>query len=204
MATLRIPASTYRFQFHRRFRFEHATVLVPYLEALGITDLYASPIFALDIQATFRDRMDDLMVISPDVGGVGRARELAQRIASPLAVVDKRREKEGEVADMTVIGDVTAVFFGGVMTVGFLGVPYELYKSNTLDQLAVADFYTGLIKGLVFGVILSAIACHNGLRVQGGAAGVGRATTDTVVQTVVSVIIADLVFTGIFYAVGLT
>jgi (1->4)-alpha-D-glucan 1-alpha-D-glucosylmutase len=45
MATLRIPASTYRFQFHRRFRFEHATVLVPYLEALGITDLYASPIF---------------------------------------------------------------------------------------------------------------------------------------------------------------
>ena len=45
MAALRIPASTYRLQFHRRFRFEHAAVLVPYLEALGITDLYASPIF---------------------------------------------------------------------------------------------------------------------------------------------------------------
>ncbi len=45
MAELRIPASTYRFQFHRRFRFEHAAALVPYLEALGVTDLYASPIF---------------------------------------------------------------------------------------------------------------------------------------------------------------
>jgi len=42
---LRIPAATYRFQFHRRFRFEHAAALVPYLEALGVTDLYASPIF---------------------------------------------------------------------------------------------------------------------------------------------------------------
>ncbi|HLO10587.1 MAG TPA: alpha-amylase family glycosyl hydrolase, partial [Desulfobacteria bacterium] len=45
MTALRIPAATYRLQFHRRFRFEHATALVPYLDALGITDLYASPVF---------------------------------------------------------------------------------------------------------------------------------------------------------------
>ncbi len=50
--------------------------------------------------------MDDLMVVSPDVGGVARARELAKRINAPLAIVDKRREKAGEVAEMTVIGDV--------------------------------------------------------------------------------------------------
>ena len=47
------------------------------------------------------------MVISPDVGGVSRARELAKRIGAPMAIVDKRREKAGEVAEMTVIGDVT-------------------------------------------------------------------------------------------------
>ena len=47
------------------------------------------------------------MVISPDVGGVARARELAKRINAPLAIVDKRREKPGEVAEMTVIGDVS-------------------------------------------------------------------------------------------------
>ena len=89
------------------------------------------------------------------------------------------------------------------MTVAILGVPYEVYESNTLQQLQVWDFLTGLIKALVFGLILSSIACHNGLKVTGGAAGVGRATTDTVVQTVLTVIIADLAFTGIFYALGL-
>jgi len=74
---------------------------------IPVDNLYASPVFALDIRATFRDRMDKLMVVSPDVGGVARARELAKRINAPLAIVDKRREKPGEVAEMTVIGDVT-------------------------------------------------------------------------------------------------
>ena len=46
------------------------------------------------------------MVVSPDVGGVARARELAKRINAPLSIVDKRREKPGEIAEMTVIGDV--------------------------------------------------------------------------------------------------
>jgi hypothetical protein len=64
------------------------------------------PIFALDIEHHFKGRMGDLMVVSPDVGGVGRARELATRINAPLAIVDKRREKAGEVAEMTVIGSV--------------------------------------------------------------------------------------------------
>ena len=46
------------------------------------------------------------MVVSPDVGGVARARDLAKRINAPLSIVDKRREKAGEVAEMTVIGTV--------------------------------------------------------------------------------------------------
>ncbi len=74
---------------------------------IPVDNLYASPVFALDIKNEFKDRMDELMVISPDVGGVARARELAKRINSPLAIVDKRREKAGEVSEMTVIGDVT-------------------------------------------------------------------------------------------------
>jgi len=74
---------------------------------IPVDNLYASPIFALDIQNSFRDSMSELMVVSPDVGGVARARELAKRINAPLSIVDKRREKPGEVAEMTVIGDVT-------------------------------------------------------------------------------------------------
>jgi len=74
---------------------------------MPVDNLYASPVFALDILNHFDGDMSDVMVISPDVGGVARARELATRIGAPLAIVDKRREKAGEVAGMTVIGDVT-------------------------------------------------------------------------------------------------
>ena len=72
---------------------------------IPVDNLYASPIFALDIMHNFKGNKD-LMIVSPDVGGVARARELAQRIKAPLSIVDKRREKAGEVAEMTVIGDV--------------------------------------------------------------------------------------------------
>jgi ribose-phosphate pyrophosphokinase len=73
---------------------------------IPVDNLYSSPVFALDIEHHFKGRMDDLMVVSPDVGGVARARELAKRINAPLAIVDKRREKAGEVAEMTIIGEV--------------------------------------------------------------------------------------------------
>jgi len=103
---------------------------------------------------------------------------------------------------LTVIADVTAILAGGFVSVTFLGVPYELYKSNTLTSIDVQDFLTGLIKAGVFGLIMSALACYHGLNVTGGAAGVGRATTATVVQAVVAVIIADLLFTTVFYNIG--
>ncbi|MEL6204889.1 MAG: ribose-phosphate pyrophosphokinase [Pseudomonadota bacterium] len=73
---------------------------------IPVDNLYASPIFALDVKKTFESRLSEIVVVSPDVGGVARARELAQRIGATLAIVDKRREKAGEVAGMTVIGDV--------------------------------------------------------------------------------------------------
>lgn len=105
---------------------------------------------------------------------------------------------------LTVIGDLFAVVAGGFVGVVFLGIPYEVYKHNTLVQLQVSDFGTGLLKACFFGLILGLIACRNGLRVSGGAAGVGKATTDTVVQTIVTVIFLDLFFTAFFYAVGWT
>ncbi|EET48031.1 ribose-phosphate pyrophosphokinase [Thalassobium sp. R2A62] len=84
----------------------HATQIQGFFD-IPVDNLYASPIYALDAKHHFRDQMDDLMVVSPDVGGVARARDLAQRINAPLSIVDKRRGKPGEVAEMTVIGDVS-------------------------------------------------------------------------------------------------
>tara|TARA_Y100001936_G_scaffold186089_1_gene183908 strand:- start:70 stop:1092 length:1023 start_codon:yes stop_codon:yes gene_type:complete len=83
----------------------HATQIQGFFD-IPVDNLYAAPVFALDIIHQFSDRMSDLMVVSPDVGGVARARELAKRINAPLSIVDKRRERAGEVAEMTIIGDV--------------------------------------------------------------------------------------------------
>jgi len=84
----------------------HATQIQGFFD-IPVDNLYAAPVFALDIIHQFSDKLNDVMVVSPDVGGVARARELAKRINAPLSIVDKRRERAGEVAEMTIIGDVT-------------------------------------------------------------------------------------------------
>ena len=72
-------------------------------------NLYAAPVMSADIQARFRGK--NLMVVSPDVGGVVRARQLAKRLDNaPLAIVDKRRERAGESEVMNIIGDVEGRF----------------------------------------------------------------------------------------------
>ena len=72
---------------------------------IPVDNLYASPIFELDISHYF-ERQELLTVVSPDVGGVARARGLAKTINADLAIVDKRRNQPGEIASMTVIGEV--------------------------------------------------------------------------------------------------
>jgi phospholipid/cholesterol/gamma-HCH transport system permease protein len=104
---------------------------------------------------------------------------------------------------LTVLADSVAVIAAGVMAVSFIGVPLELYIENLKGALDPSDFITGLGKAVVFGTILASIACVNGLSVSGGAAGVGRATTNTVVQTVVAVVIADLFITALLFKVGI-
>ena len=72
-------------------------------------NLFAAPVMAADILARFGGR--DLMVVSPDVGGVVRARALAKRLDNAqLAIVDKRRERAGESEVMNIIGDVEGRF----------------------------------------------------------------------------------------------
>jgi ribose-phosphate pyrophosphokinase len=68
-------------------------------------NLLATPVLAQDIKEHYR-KGDDLMIVSPDVGGVVRARSLAKRLDADLAIVDKRRPKAGESEVMNIIGDV--------------------------------------------------------------------------------------------------
>lgn len=104
---------------------------------------------------------------------------------------------------LAVLSNVMAIFSAALMSKTVLGISWVTYYNNTLAQVGPRDFVTGLIKAAVFGMLIGLIACGNGLRVTGGAAGVGKATTSTVVESVVAVIFADLMFTIVFYALGL-
>jgi len=104
---------------------------------------------------------------------------------------------------LAVVSDIVAVGSGALMSKIGLGISWTTYFENTKMQVGPRDFLTGLVKAGVFGMLIGLIACNNGLKVTGGAAGVGRATTQTVVQSVVAVIFADLLFTAVFYSLGL-
>lgn len=102
-----------------------------------------------------------------------------------------------------VLSSFVAVAASMVLCVTVLEIPYATYMTNLLDQVKGVDFHTGIAKSAIFGMLIGVIACANGLQVSGGAAGVGRATTLTVVQCVVAIIVADLFFTAVFYALKL-
>jgi len=100
---------------------------------------------------------------------------------------------------LAIIADVVGVL-GGLLTAYFvLDIPPQKYLHFTQTALVYKDFFTGLVKAGVFGVLISMIACYEGLNVSGGAEGVGRATTSTVVKSIVALIATDCVFTVIFY-----
>jgi phospholipid/cholesterol/gamma-HCH transport system permease protein len=103
---------------------------------------------------------------------------------------------------LTVVADVVGVFGGYLTGVVVLGINSATYIDQTQAALSLHDYFTGLFKSGVFGAIIAALACYEGLNVTGGAEGVGRATTTTVVKSIVAIIGADCVFTAIFYVVG--
>lgn len=72
---------------------------------IPLDNLYAAPVFTNDIQNRYGN--ENLMIVSPDVGGVVRARIIARRLDAPLAIIDKRRERAGVSEVMNIIGDVS-------------------------------------------------------------------------------------------------
>ncbi|HQY88879.1 MAG TPA: ABC transporter permease, partial [Tepidisphaeraceae bacterium] len=77
------------------------------------------------------------------------------------------------------------------------------YLDASFEAILLRDFLTGLFKAGVFGMLIALLASYLGLNVQNGAEGVGRATTRTVVLTIVALTFVDLMFTAIFYQLKL-
>ena len=99
---------------------------------------------------------------------------------------------------LTVLADVFGVL-GGMLTM-FLerGTDLYTYWNVTAYWVVPRDFLTGIAKGVCFGAIVTLIGCANGLRTEGGTEGLGRATTATVVQVAMAVIVSDFFLTKLF------
>jgi phospholipid/cholesterol/gamma-HCH transport system permease protein len=105
---------------------------------------------------------------------------------------------------LTTFADLMIAMGGYVTAHAALGAEvYGRYWERMRDGLKYTDYITGLIQGGVFGLLIGLIACYEGLNVRGGAEGVGRATTMTVVYSIVAIVLAASACTVIFYVFGL-
>jgi ribose-phosphate pyrophosphokinase len=118
-------------------------------------NLYASPVMVRDM----RERLDlsNVMVVSPDVGGVVRARGLAKRIGAPLAIIDKRRERAGESEVMNVIGEVegrTCILVDDIVDSGGTLVN----AADALMEKGAKEVYAYISHGVLSGGAVARIA----------------------------------------------
>jgi len=100
---------------------------------------------------------------------------------------------------LTILADVVAWIGGLAVYTFFLDGTVLEYYERALESLLYRDILSGLVKAVCFAVLVSLISCYEGLRVSGGAEGVGRATTQSVVKSIVAIIASNMVLTVIFY-----
>jgi len=100
---------------------------------------------------------------------------------------------------LTVFSDIIGIVGGFLVGVYNIGLNPYRYIDVSFDFMVWKDVWTGLVKSFVFGIIISMIGCYMGLNTRGGAEGVGRATTVSVVTSFILIILFDCFLTGIFY-----
>jgi phospholipid/cholesterol/gamma-HCH transport system permease protein len=106
---------------------------------------------------------------------------------------------------MTPILSVFANLFGligGALVMKSLGFPLITYVNQLLSAVTVGDFLGGLVKSLVYGIVVAGIGCLRGLQTTADASGVGRSTTSAVVSGIVLIAIVDGIFAVLYYALG--
>lgn len=99
---------------------------------------------------------------------------------------------------LTVLADAIGLLGGLLISVTQLGVSGRFFYTTLLEYATLGDLFSGLGKAVFFGFLISIIACYKGLNAEGGADGVGRATTSAVVVSSISVLISDFFLTKFF------
>lgn len=96
---------------------------------------------------------------------------------------------------LTIVGDLLGILGGMVISVTHLNLTARFYLNNVLQALTLNDLFSGVGKAFFFAYFIAIVGCYNGLNARGGADGVGRATTNTVVVASILVIISDFFLT---------
>ncbi len=100
---------------------------------------------------------------------------------------------------LTIMSDIMGILGGLIVGVYNLDLNAYRYIKFSFDFMTWKDIWTGLIKSGMFAIVISMVACHVGLDTRGGAEGVGRATTLSVVISFILIILVDCILTGLFY-----
>lgn len=100
---------------------------------------------------------------------------------------------------LTIISDFIGIIGGYIVGVKLLGINEGAFITKIEKTLDLDDIYNGLVKAAVFGIIFSVISCYKGYNTRGGAEGVGKATTEAVVLSSVTILIADYVLTSLMF-----
>ena len=100
---------------------------------------------------------------------------------------------------LTVIADFVGIIGGYFVGVKLLGINEGIFINKIVRYVDLEDIYNGLVKAAVFGLILSLISCYKGIYTKGGAEGVGKATTEAVVVSSVTILISDYVLTSLMF-----
>ena len=100
---------------------------------------------------------------------------------------------------LTILGDAMGILGGLLIAVLHLNISASFYWADVTDALTLGDVAGGVGKAVFFAVFVTVVACYNGLNARGGADGVGRATTHTVVVASILVLISDFFLTQLFH-----
>ena len=100
---------------------------------------------------------------------------------------------------LTVIADFSGILGGYFVGVRLLGITEGTFVARMTKYVGLDDIYNGLAKAACFGVILGVISCYKGFNTRGGAQGVGRATTEAVVMSSITILVSDYVLTSLMF-----
>ena len=100
---------------------------------------------------------------------------------------------------LTIFANVVGLIGGALVAVTQVGISTAVFFNSVVDQVTITDFVSGVLKAIVFGVIIGVIACYKGLTCEGGAEGVGRATTGSVVFIITMLLIVNYFLSSLFF-----